>query len=38
MVEPLPFVTAYVARLEERPACRAAEARNAEVRREHGLG
>jgi glutathione S-transferase len=37
MLEPQPVFTAYVDRLNERPALQRAEARNAAVRREHGL-
>lgn len=37
MLEARPVFEAYVKRLNERPALQRAEARNAEVRREHGL-
>jgi glutathione S-transferase len=37
MLEPRPVFTAYSARLAERPALIAAEARNAAVREEHGI-
>ncbi|MCC6648852.1 MAG: glutathione S-transferase family protein [Polyangiaceae bacterium] len=38
MVEPRPSFEAYAARLSERPASQRADARNAAVRRERGLG
>lgn len=38
MIDALPAFTAYVARLEERPALRASDARNAAVRAQLGLG
>jgi glutathione S-transferase len=37
MVEPRPAFTAYVERLNERPALQRSDARNAAVRKEHGL-
>lgn len=37
MLEPRPTFTAYVARLDERPALKRADARNAAVMAEHGL-
>jgi glutathione S-transferase len=37
MIEALPSFTAYAARLGERPALRAADAKNAAVRAAHGL-
>ncbi len=38
MIDPRPAFTQYVQRLETRPALQRAEARNAEVAAEHGLG
>lgn len=38
MIEPLPAFSAYVARIEQRPAFQRAVARNGAVMAEHGLG
>jgi glutathione S-transferase len=38
MIDALPSFTAYAARLDERPAVQASEARNAAIRAELGLG
>jgi glutathione S-transferase len=38
MLEPLPVFTAYVERLNARPAAQRADAKNAHVVKEHGLG
>ncbi|MEI9935593.1 MAG: glutathione S-transferase family protein [Pseudomonadota bacterium] len=38
MLEPRPALTAYVERLAARPALQRADARNAEIIKEHGLG
>jgi glutathione S-transferase len=38
LLEPAPVFTAYAARLDARPACQRADARNAEIAKAHGLG
>jgi glutathione S-transferase len=38
MIEPTPVLTSYVERLNQRPALQRADARNAAVRTERGLG